>query len=137
MEYFETSKIIGTEKRTLPASTYNVMRILFHQSKSTCVFVPIRSMQYQAIIDENEVNFVYAHRRTHIEFAWQKFKPQHRKSLSDAVDYEFIYYDDRAVEVMKRIQIEFEKFAQLLYDKSAKLDGSIKKRNQNITPLSK
>jgi len=105
MEYFETGEIRGIEERLLPASTYNIMRTLFHQSDSSCVFVPIRSMQYQAIIDEKEVNFVYTHRRTHIEFAWRYFKPQQRESLGDAVHYEFIYYDDRAVEVMKRVQI--------------------------------
>ncbi len=133
MESFITGEIMGIEQRTLPANTYNLMRTLFHQSGRSCLFVPIRSMQYQAIIDEKEVSFVYAHRRTHIEFVWRKFKPQQRESLDDAVDYEFIYYDERAPETMKRAQIEFHKFCQQLYERN--VHSKRLKRSQKVAPF--
>ncbi|MEE9328387.1 MAG: hypothetical protein V3U71_13960 [Cocleimonas sp.] len=47
------------------------------------MFVPIRSMQYMAVIDREEVIFVYAHRREVIEFTWRRFNPQERNSLED------------------------------------------------------
>ncbi len=117
MEYFQIDPILGTEKRQLPAASYNLMRTLFHQCKHSCLFIPVRSVQYQAIIDETEVAFVYAHRRSHIEFSWRYFKPQQRESLSDPVPYEFAYYDQQALETMQRMQGEFHLFAQQLYDR--------------------
>ena len=114
MEYFSTGEVLGVQQRLLPSSSYNVMRTLFHQCDGSCVFVPVRSMQYQAIIDENEVVFVYAHRRTTIEFAWRDFKPQYRESLESPVPYEFVYYDEQALDTMQRMQGEFLKFANLL-----------------------
>ncbi len=115
METFQTGPILGTEKRQLPAATYNLMRTLFHQCNHSCLFVPVRSVQYQAIIDEIEVSFVYTHRRSHIEFCWRKFKPQQRESLDDSVPYEFVYYDPQALETMQRMQGEFHLFPQQLY----------------------
>jgi len=118
MEYFQIDPILGTEKRQLPAATYNLMRTLFHQCNHSCLFVPVRSVQYQAIIDETEVAFVYAHRRSHIEFSWRHFKPQLRESLNDPVPYEFVYYDQKALETMQRMQGEFHLFAQQMYERN-------------------
>jgi len=75
-------------------------------------------MQYQAIVDDSEVAFVYAHRRSHIEFSWRCFQPQQRNSLSDPVSYRFEYYDRQALETMTRIQDEFQKFAYQLYERT-------------------
>ncbi len=135
MEYFLTGELIGREQRTLPASTYNIMRTLFSQCGESCIFVPVRSIQYQAIIDAKEVNFVYAHRRTHIEFVWKNFEPQQRFSLSDPVNYEFLYYDDRALETMKRAQIEFHNYAQQLLDKRKNTNSDIYSQEQKIAQL--
>jgi len=118
MEHFKTGKILGVEQRSLPASTYNIIRTLFHQCTQPCLFIPIRSMQYQAIVDDKEVAFVYAHRRSHIEFSWRHFEPQQRESLNDPVSYEFAYYDKQALETMQRIQGEFHKFAHQLYERT-------------------
>lgn len=125
MEYFKTGDVLGIEQRSLPADTYNIMRTLFHQCQKACLFVPIRSMQYQAIIDETEIAFVYAHRRSYIEFVWRQFQPQQRNSLSDPVPYEFIYYDKRALETMQRMQVEFNKFSHQFYDRQHQSSDSL------------
>ena len=117
MEFFQTGNELGTEQRYLAANAYNLFKTLFLQCNNSCLFVPIRSMQYQAIIDNTEIAFVSAYKRSHIEFIWRKFKPQQRNTLNDPVPYEFVYYDLEALESIKRIQVEFCKYAQQLYDK--------------------
>ena len=133
MEYFSTGNVLGIEQRLLPASTYNVMRTLFHQCGKSCIFVPIRSMQYQAIIDDNEVSFVYIHRRSAIEFSWRSFKPQIRESLEDPVAYEFVYYDLQAIETMQRIQVEFHKFAHQLNHRAHERQQNTQKNGATVS----
>ena len=111
------------------------MRTLFHQCAQPCLFIPIRSMQYQAIVDDKEVAFVYAHRRSHIEFSWRHFQPQLRESLNDPVSYEFVYYDKQALETMQRIQSEFHKFTHQLYERSHELTPNDQLVTKNVTVL--
>lgn len=110
IESFVRGEALGSEQRLLPAAVYNEMILLFHRRAGSCLFVPIRSMQYMAVIDNEEVIFVDSQRRTTIEFSWQKFTPQTRSSLDDPVTYEFVYYNKKALETMKRAQVEFAKF---------------------------
>ena len=44
----------GREARTLPGPVYNLAHGLLAQSGTGCVFVPIRSMQYMAVLDAGE-----------------------------------------------------------------------------------
>jgi hypothetical protein len=48
---------LAREPRYLPASTYNLAHTLLARSPGDCVFVPIRSMQYVAIIAVEEIDF--------------------------------------------------------------------------------
>lgn len=114
-EVFYRGDKIGHEDRNLPAVTYNAMRTLLahairDDSESSSVFLPIRSMQYMAIIDHEEVIFVdgLCAKKT-VEFAWRHFAPQQRSSLTDPVPYRFSYYEEKALETIKRIQWEFDK----------------------------
>jgi len=109
-ESFHRGEKLGFVPKLLPSATYNEMILLFHGSGKSCLFVPIRSMQYMAVIDHEEVIFVDSQRRQLIEFTWRKFAPQTRNSLDDPVPYEFEYYDERALETVVRMQIEFSKF---------------------------
>ncbi len=72
--------------------------------------MPIRSMQYMAVIDAEEIIFVNSHSRRFIEFSWQHFQPQTREDLSQAVPYQFTYYIDSAPQMLARAQMEFAKF---------------------------
>lgn len=106
-ESFYRGKTLGSESKCLPGPIYNEMRLLYQRSGKSCLFVPIRSMQYMAVIDDEEIIFVDSQRKRVIEFSWQKFSPQSRNSLEDPVPYEFVYYDTQALKTMLRAQGEF------------------------------
>jgi hypothetical protein len=116
-ETFFRSSERRREKRTLPAATYNLAHTLLHQSSTGCVFVPIRSMQYMAVIDREEFIFVDREGARMIEISWQKFDPHQRTSLDDPVPYEAVYYGEKAEETMKRLQGEFHKALESLAGK--------------------
>lgn len=101
----------------MPARTYNDMHTLFRRCGESCLFIPIRSMQYMAVIDEEEVIFVDSMKKALVEFSWQKFHPQSRTNLADPVPYEFVYYDSRALETIKRAQSEFSLCVHQMMDK--------------------
>lgn len=113
-ETFYRAEALGHEPRQLPAEHYNALRLLLDFSGKPCVFVPIRSMQYMAVIDQEEVIFVDAQNKTDIEFAWRYFHPQVRATLQDPVPYTFEYYHLRGLETMKRAQGEFFRHVQQL-----------------------
>jgi len=93
--------------RTMPGETYNLARLLLGRASNGCVFVPVRAMQYLAVIDAQEFIFVDREGRRLIEVAWQRFSPQARSSLDDPVPYEVVYYSERAGDTMKRLQGAF------------------------------
>ncbi len=117
-ESFSRGEELGYELRKLPAETYNTLRLLLDYSDGSCVFVPIRSMQYMAVIDREEIIFVDGlSARRSIEFIWHQFKPQKRSNLTDPVSYRFTYYDKKALGTMKRLQWEFNKFVHQQHDR--------------------
>ncbi|MEO1767405.1 hypothetical protein [Thiobacter aerophilum] len=106
-ESFWRDSEIAREPSRLPAATYNLTRILLARSPQACVFVPIRSMQYLAVIDREEIIFVDREGARQIELAWQRFDPHVRESLEDPVPYERVYYQEKARATMKRLPREF------------------------------
>lgn len=100
--------------RQLPAHCYNLAHSLLARSKDGVLFVPIRSMQYLAILDAEEFVFLDSENRRWIELAWQNFKPQQRVALDEPVEYEAVYYGEQAAEVMRRLQSEFTHALELL-----------------------
>ena len=85
----------------LPADLYNALQLLLKGQTGTSVFVPIRAMQYQAVVERAEVIFVdshggYAHQDgvggRLIRIAWVLTPPAGRESLSDPVPCEIVYY---------------------------------------------
>lgn len=95
------------ELRLLPAAVYNTAHLLLEHSNEGVVFVPIRSMQYLAVIDREEIIFLDSENKNWVELAWQNFRPQQRNSLDEPVPYEVVYYDPTAAETMKRLLGEF------------------------------
>lgn len=106
-EQFRRGEELGRESKMLPASIYNCTRLLLRRSEHSCVFVPIRTMQYQAIIDEEEIIFVDGLGPRIVEIAWRDFRPQVRASLDEAVPYQLVFYHPRAHETLRRLQGEF------------------------------
>ncbi|MCO6433725.1 MAG: hypothetical protein J5I87_05475 [Nitrosomonas nitrosa] len=105
------------EERFLPAITYNIACQLLARSSEGYLFVPIRSMQYLAILGQEEFVFIDGERKCWIDIAWQNFRPQERMQLSEPVGYEVVYYREDQSEIMQRIQKEFPKALQQLSGK--------------------
>lgn len=113
---------IKREIRYLPASIYNLAITLLARCPTQHLFVPIRSMQYMAIIDREEFVFIDGERKCWIDLAWQNFKPHARDALNQPVAYEIVYYRENISEMMRRLHSEFQAALQLLVIKE-KLDG--------------
>jgi hypothetical protein len=91
----------------LPAAVYNTAHLLLEHSKEGVVFVPIRTMQYLAVIDFEEIIFLDSENKSWVAIAWQSFRPQQRNALTESVAYEAVYYTPDAKETMKRLLVEF------------------------------
>lgn len=113
-ESFYREEEVGREQRLVPASIYNLAHTMLSHEGSKSLFVPIRSMQYLAVIDSEEIIFVHREGRRMIEISWQNFRPQVRTALEDPVPYDMVYYNDNGPETMKRLQVEFQKALEVL-----------------------
>ncbi|WP_200374645.1 hypothetical protein [Thiocystis violacea] len=97
--FFRPDEEYARETRAIPARIHNAMRLLLKRAGGSSLFVPIRSMQYLAVIESDEVLFVdalggYAHHRGEggrlIRLAWRPMAG--RNSLSAPVFCEMVYY---------------------------------------------
>jgi len=100
----------------LPAPTYNLAHTLLARA-GTCLFVPIRNLQYMAVLDAEEFIFVDSQNKAWVEFAWQHFQPQARASLDERVSFEVVHYLPQAAQTMKRMLGEFQLALQLLAER--------------------
>ena len=105
-----------------PAEIYNLCKSLFNRSLTGNVFVPIRSMQFLAVIDKHEIVFVdsqsYAVSENEggrvILVAWQ-FKESHqRDALTDPVPCEVVFYEKGGSDTQLRLVAEFRKSMELM-----------------------
>jgi hypothetical protein len=98
--FFRPDQPYALEPSALPADIHNGLQLLLARAGGGCVFLPIRSVQYQAVIERDEVVFVDAHggyayqdglggRLIRIAW-WPKQGP--RDSLTDPVPCEIVYY---------------------------------------------
>jgi hypothetical protein len=103
------------ERSALPADIVNVMRTLLNRGGGSCLFVPIRSMQYQAVVERDEIVFVdaqggYAHQDGEggrlIRIAWLPAPAGERDSLSAPVSCEMVYYFPDLKDVQRRLLAE-------------------------------
>ena len=113
-ESFERGPELARASSTLPAATYNLTRILLAASPAGCVFVPMRGMQYMAVIDAEEIIFVDSQYKRWVEVAWRGFKPQARAALDEAVAYQAVYYIAEGADTQRRLQGEFHSALALL-----------------------
>jgi len=109
--FFRPDEPCAREASALPADVHNGLQLLLARESGSCVFLPIRSMQYQAVIDREEVVFVdahggYAHQDgvggRLIRIAWRPGAGR-RDSLTEPVPYEIIYYFDGLKETQRRL----------------------------------
>ena len=113
---------VSHESRYLPALTYNLAITLLARSATRELFVPIRAMQYLAILDAEEFVFLDGERKCWIDIAWRNFRSQARTSLDQRVEYDAVYYRHGQAAIMARLQTEFPRALQALAGK-AQPDG--------------
>jgi hypothetical protein len=100
----------------LPAATYNLAHTLLARA-GLCLFVPIRSLQYMAVLDAEEFIFVDSQNKAWVELAWQRFRPQARSALDERVPFEVVHYAPQAAETMKRLPGEFHQALRVLAER--------------------
>ena len=110
------------ETRYLPAATYNLALTLLARSATGNLFVPIRAMQYLAILDSEEWVFLDGERKCWVDIAWRDFLPQARASLEYPVQYEAVFYQANARDLMVRLLAELPRALQGLA-KKARVEG--------------
>jgi len=103
------------ERSALPAIVFNNLSLILKRSGSESLFIPIRSMQFQAIVEREEIIFVdshggYAHQDGKggrlIRLAWQTASARERESLDGPVPCEIVYYFPGLKEVQRRLMSE-------------------------------
>jgi hypothetical protein len=122
----------------LPADLYNALQLLLKGQAGTCVFVPIRAMQYQAVVEREEVIFVdsqggYAHQDGEggrlIRIAWTLTAPARRDSLTEPVPCEVVYYAPGLKETQWRLIGELRGMLQrVLRERRASDLGAVRRR---------
>ncbi len=109
----------------IPASIHNALQLLLNQAGGTSVFVPIRAMQYLAVVERTEVIFVdslggYAHQDgvggRLIRIAWRPMLG--RESLSAPVPCEMVYYFRDMDGVQSRLMAEIGAVLKRMLDRS-------------------
>ncbi len=112
------------ERKTwdVPANIYNLYHSLQARSLTGNVFIPIRSLQFMAVLDKNEIVFVdsqsYATSEDEggrlILIAW-KFAASHdRDALSDPMPCEVVFYETRNSDLQLRLISEFRQAMELI-----------------------
>jgi len=112
----------GRKRWSVPAAIYNPYRSLQRRSQTGHVFVPIRSMQFMAVLDEHEIVFVdsqsYAVSKNQggrlILIIWKFSQPHDRDALTDPVPCEIVFYEKRNAEIQLRLISEFRQSLELL-----------------------
>ncbi len=116
-EIFFRPSVIQCEEGVLTADIYNLCYTLLSRSPLGCVFVPMRDMQYMAVIDKQEIIFVDSLAYQVIDgkggkvitTAWQFPVNKDRNSLSEPVTCTFIYYHPQAKANHLRLHSSFRK----------------------------
>ena len=110
-EIFFRREETAREQVTLPAQLFNRCLLLLNHAPTANVFVPVRSMQLQAVIDQDEIIFVdnhgYAVKDGHggrlIVLAWEMAFHSPRDSLNEPVPIEVRYYGPERHEIHRRL----------------------------------
>lgn len=121
-ETFFRPEEIARERLSIPAALYNRCRLVLSRCQYEHVFVPVRSMQMQSVIDEDEIIYVdnqaYAVRDGQggrlIMLAWAFRHDQSRDGLNEPAPIELIYYHSSARELHNRLIGEFAKALDLM-----------------------
>ncbi len=127
---FSRGDELSRQPRTMSAGLYNKIHLMFARLNGEVLFVPIRTMQYLAIIDNEEIVFIDGQIPRRIEFSWQSIRPQERDDLRAPVSYECVVYEPKAEPALQRITGEFFAALELLEKRQLPPKG-----DATVTPL--
>ena len=107
---------------SVTADIYNLCHSLLSRSTTEHVFVPIRSMQFLAVMDRNEIIFVdsqsYAVSENEggrlILIAWQFPGSHDRDSLSSPMPCEVVFYGRKNTDLQLRLIAEFKQALEMM-----------------------
>ncbi len=142
LETFIRPVELSRKSLRLGSSMFNAYRLLISRDADEFVFLPLRNIQFQAIVSSDEILFVDAFGPYYsdvttggrcISFAWQFADIQQRDSITHPADYEFIRYCDHGDVDNNRLVTEFS-FA-LEYHRQNQLSSEDQKRKANIINL--
>lgn len=119
----------------LPAALYNAAHTLLARTREGCVFVPIRSMQYLAVLDAEEIIFVDREARHLVELAWRNFRPQARSGLWEPVPYEIHLYLSKARDNLARLQGEFAKALEQIIERTTRARPAAESPETSVLPF--
>lgn len=114
------------EQISLPAGLYNRCRLLLRRNPAGCVFVPIRSMQFQAVITGDEIIFVdslgYAVQDGQggrlILLSWVMRPADRPESLVEPVPIDLVCYAPDLRDLQRRLMSEFPGALERLEEKA-------------------
>ena len=121
-ETFFLPKEVERKSWLVPADIYNLYHSLYVRDHEGHVFVPIRSLQYMAVLDKNEIVFVDSQSYAVIDdeggrvilIAW-KFPVSHdRDSLDSPMQSEVVFYDKKNSDLQLRLISEFREAMELM-----------------------
>lgn len=122
--FFRPDSSVAREPSALPADLFNGLQLLLSRGGGESVFLPIRSMQYLAVITRDETLFVdaqggYAHQDgvggRIIRIAWRPAR--HRESLSAPVPCDIVYYFEHLTEVQRRLISDIRPSLKMVLDR--------------------
>jgi len=134
---------VARERLSLPATLYNRCRLMLSRCEYEHIFVPVRTMQMQAVIDQEEVIFVdnqaYAVRDGEggrlIMLAWVFRHDQGRDDLNEPAPIELAYYHESARELHNRLIGEFGMALDLLEQRYQ--EHGCEPRSKKVLPFSR
>jgi hypothetical protein len=106
---------VARERINIRADLFNRCRLALNHSKTDCAFIPVRSMQFQAVISQDEIIFVdnqgYRVQDDQagriIVLAWNLNDAGQRESLTEPVPIEIIYFHENLRDIQRRLMGEF------------------------------
>jgi hypothetical protein len=126
----------------LPAPVYNALQLLLRRHDSESLFIPVRSMQFQAVVGRSEVLFVdshggYAHKDgvggRLIRLAWRPVPPAGRDSLDAPVPCTILYYFPDLRETQMRLMSEFPPVLER--ELEGQRERSLKSHERRVLPF--
>lgn len=113
---FFTPDEFSSQESRIASATYNLAHVLFNRSHSSHLFIPIRSLQYLAIIEKDAFWFVdsmaYAVREDEggrlIKISWHPLiTANKREGLTQHMDCRVVFYGEDMSETQTRLNSEF------------------------------